>query len=55
MYTIAFLRIQPAQIFYTGETISKKAKECGLNVIPGICGHGIGRYFHEFPQISHEG
>ncbi|RWS24211.1 methionine aminopeptidase 1D-like protein, partial [Leptotrombidium deliense] len=36
-----------------GETIERIAKQNGLNVIPSICGHGIGKNFHESPQIVH--
>ncbi|RWS05643.1 methionine aminopeptidase 1D-like protein, partial [Dinothrombium tinctorium] len=36
-----------------GKSIESTAKRNGLNVIPAICGHGIGRQFHEPPQIIH--
>lgn len=36
-----------------GQVIGQLAKRRGLNVIPNLCGHGIGRDFHCPPDIYH--
>lgn len=38
-----------------GHTIQKHAEECGFSVVKQFVGHGIGRSFHEDPQIPHYG
>jgi methionyl aminopeptidase len=36
-----------------GTTIEKFVKSRGFSVSPDFCGHGIGHYFHGYPQIMH--
>lgn len=38
---------------WIAKAICKKAIEHGCVVIPGICGHGIGSFFHGPPTILH--
>ncbi|MFI5390535.1 MAG: type I methionyl aminopeptidase [Bacteriovoracales bacterium] len=38
-----------------GAVIEKLAKSHGYSVVEDYCGHGIGREFHEDPQIVHVG
>ena len=38
-----------------GHTIQKFAEEQGFSVVREFCGHGIGRQFHEEPQVLHYG
>ncbi len=38
-----------------GNTISRHAQKSGFSVMEGLCGHGIGRYVHEGPQVFNEG
>jgi methionyl aminopeptidase len=38
-----------------GAVIQKYAEESGFSVVREFCGHGIGRKFHEDPQILHYG
>ena len=38
-----------------GHTIQSFAEKNGLSVVREYCGHGIGREFHEDPQILHYG
>ena len=38
-----------------GAAIEKLAKSHGYSVVEDYCGHGIGREFHEDPQIVHVG
>ena len=38
-----------------GAAIEKLAKSYGYSVVEDYCGHGIGREFHEDPQIVHVG
>ena len=38
-----------------GATIEKIAGEHGYSVVQEYCGHGIGREFHEEPQVLHYG
>ncbi len=38
-----------------GEAIQKHAEARGFSVVREFCGHGIGRRFHEDPQILHYG
>eukprot|EP01137_Pigoraptor_chileana_P013396 Opistho-2@66865 len=35
------------------EIVSKHARSARLSVSPAFCGHGIGRFFHMAPQITH--
>jgi methionyl aminopeptidase len=38
-----------------GAVISEMAKDHGYSVVEDYCGHGIGREFHESPQVVHVG
>ncbi|MFT4171106.1 MAG: type I methionyl aminopeptidase [Rhodocyclaceae bacterium] len=38
-----------------GHVIQKLAEESGYSVVREFCGHGIGRNFHEEPQVVHYG
>ncbi len=38
-----------------GHAIQKHAEENGFSVVREYCGHGIGRIFHEDPQVLHYG
>jgi methionyl aminopeptidase len=38
-----------------GSTIQQLAESSGFSVVREFCGHGIGRRFHEDPQILHYG
>ncbi len=38
-----------------GHTIQKHAESNGFSVVREYCGHGIGRVFHEDPQVLHYG
>ncbi|XP_065213830.1 methionine aminopeptidase 1D, mitochondrial-like [Planococcus citri] len=45
----------PGVPFYTiGHRIAQAAAEKGYVVMPQVLGHGIGRYFHEKPDIVHD-
>jgi len=38
-----------------GHAIQKHAEEANFSVVREYCGHGIGRVFHEEPQVLHYG
>lgn len=38
-----------------GHAIQKHAEDHGFSVVREFCGHGIGRLFHEEPQVLHYG
>jgi methionyl aminopeptidase len=38
-----------------GAAIQKHAEGAGFSVVREFCGHGIGRNFHEEPQVLHYG
>lgn len=38
-----------------GHTIQKHAEQKGFSVVREYCGHGIGKIFHEDPQVLHYG
>jgi methionyl aminopeptidase len=38
-----------------GAAIQKHAEGAGFSVVREFCGHGIGRNFHEDPQVLHYG
>ncbi|WNW11348.1 type I methionyl aminopeptidase [Pseudomonas sp. DTU_2021_1001937_2_SI_NGA_ILE_001] len=38
-----------------GEVIQKHAEKNGFSVVREFCGHGIGKVFHEEPQVLHYG
>jgi len=38
-----------------GTAIQQHAEDAGFSVVREFCGHGIGRHFHEQPQVLHYG
>ncbi len=44
-----------AQLGDIGHVIQKLAEEAEFSIVREFCGHGIGRQFHEEPQILHYG
>ena len=49
-------RVRPgAQLGDLGAAIQLHAEQSGYSVVREFCGHGIGRRFHEDPQILHYG
>lgn len=42
-----------ADLGAVGAVIQDLADECGYGVVEQFCGHGIGREFHEDPQVLH--
>lgn len=34
-----------------GRAVERRAKSCGFRVVRNLCGHGVGRYIHEDPQV----
>lgn len=49
-------RVRPgAHIGDIGAVISEIAHDYGYSVVEDYCGHGIGREFHEEPQVVHVG
>jgi methionyl aminopeptidase len=34
-----------------GRAVERRAKSCGFRVVRNLCGHGVGRYIHEEPQV----
>lgn len=38
-----------------GFVIQQYAEKCGYSVVREFCGHGIGKHFHEAPQVLHYG
>ncbi|MDI9347220.1 MAG: type I methionyl aminopeptidase [Methylacidiphilales bacterium] len=44
-----------ARIGDIGDVISRYAASQGLSVVQEYCGHGIGRKFHEYPNVLHFG
>jgi methionyl aminopeptidase len=38
-----------------GHAIQTHAEKCGYSVVREFCGHGIGKNFHEDPQVLHYG
>ncbi len=38
-----------------GAVIQRYAEEAGFSVVRDYCGHGIGKHFHEPPQVMHFG
>jgi methionyl aminopeptidase len=49
-------RVRPgAQLGDLGAAIQQHAEEHGFSVVREFCGHGIGRKFHEDPQVLHYG
>ena len=53
---LGILEVKPgAQLGDIGAAIQKHAEEHGYSVVREFCGHGIGRNFHEEPQVLHYG
>jgi methionyl aminopeptidase len=49
-------KIRPgARLGDVGATIQQHAEKHGFSVVREFCGHGIGRKFHEEPQVLHYG
>ena len=50
------LQVKPgAKLGDIGHAIQKFAESHGLSVVREFCGHGIGKNFHEEPQVRHYG
>ena len=50
------LQVKPgAKLGDIGHAIQKFAESHGLSVVREFCGHGIGKNFHEEPQVLHYG
>lgn len=53
---LGILTVKPgAHLGDIGAAIQKHAEEHGYSVVREFCGHGIGRNFHEEPQVLHYG
>jgi len=49
-------RIKPgAHLGDIGHVIQQHAEKAGYSVVREFCGHGIGKVFHEEPQVLHYG
>ncbi len=49
-------RVKPgARLGDIGSSIQRHAEKNGFSVVREFCGHGIGRNFHEEPQVLHYG
>ncbi len=49
-------RVRPgARLGDIGHAIQRHAESSGYSVVQEFCGHGIGREFHEEPQVLHYG
>ena len=52
----AFARVKPgARLGDIGHAIQTFGESQGFSVVREFCGHGIGRKFHEEPQVLHYG
>jgi methionyl aminopeptidase len=40
-----------APIHNIGRAVERRAKRCGFRVLRNLCGHGVGRYIHEEPEV----
>ncbi|MDW8468835.1 MAG: type I methionyl aminopeptidase [Burkholderiales bacterium] len=50
------VKVRPgARLGDIGEAIQRHAERHGFSVVREFCGHGIGRKFHEEPQVLHYG
>ncbi len=50
------LQVRPgAHLGDVGHAIQKFAEGHGFSVVREFCGHGVGRHFHEEPQVLHYG
>ncbi|MFM8331030.1 MAG: type I methionyl aminopeptidase, partial [Candidatus Methylumidiphilus sp.] len=53
---LGIAQVRPgARLGDIGHAIQKHAESSGFSVVQEFCGHGIGRGFHEDPQILHYG
>ena len=53
---IGIAQVRPgAHLGDIGAAIQKHAEQNGFSVVREFCGHGIGRSFHEEPQVLHYG
>jgi methionyl aminopeptidase len=53
---LGILRVRPGgHLGDIGEAIQRHAERHGFSVVREFCGHGIGRKFHEEPQVLHYG
>jgi methionyl aminopeptidase len=53
---LGIARVKPgAHLGDIGEAIQRHAEKNGYSVVREFCGHGIGRKFHEEPQVLHYG
>lgn len=53
---LGILQVRPgAKLGDIGHAIQRHAEAQGLSVVQEFCGHGIGREFHEDPQVLHYG
>jgi methionyl aminopeptidase len=53
---IGIAKVAPgAHLGDIGEAIQRHAEKSGYSVVREFCGHGIGRKFHEDPQVLHYG
>jgi methionyl aminopeptidase len=53
---LGILEVKPgATLGDIGNAIQRHAESNGLSVVQEFCGHGIGRDFHEDPQVLHYG
>jgi methionyl aminopeptidase len=53
---IGILQVRPgARLGDIGHAIQRYAENAGYSVVREFCGHGIGRVFHEEPQVLHYG
>ncbi|TAN49863.1 MAG: type I methionyl aminopeptidase [Methylococcaceae bacterium] len=53
---LSILQIRPgAHLGDIGHAIQKYSEKNGFTVVKNFCGHGIGREFHEEPQVLHYG
>lgn len=40
-----------APIHNIGRAVERRARRCGFRVVRNLCGHGVGRFIHEEPQV----
>ena len=53
---LGILQVKPgARLGDIGHAIQKYAENLGCSVVREFCGHGIGKVFHEEPQVLHYG
>ncbi|MDQ7990399.1 MAG: type I methionyl aminopeptidase [Candidatus Dactylopiibacterium sp.] len=53
---IGIAEVRPgARLGDIGHAIQQHAEKAGFSVVREFCGHGIGRSFHEEPQVTHYG